>query len=55
MEFIVADIIGSQRVSRIKNNNNYNEYFYEKRVKIYKPKAFGGNINPHASGHKLNL
>lgn len=33
VEFIVADIIGFQRVSRIKHNNNQNEHFYEKKVK----------------------
>lgn len=27
----------------------------KKRQKLYKTKTFGGNINPHASGHKQPL
>lgn len=26
--------------------------FMKKKLKLYKTKAFGRNINPHASGHK---
>lgn len=46
VEFIVADILGFQRMSiNNSNNNNDNEHFYEKKKKFIKQKHLERILN----------